>query len=86
MTKIKGVRPKLVKYGEGERAGILVRVQGVNVRMQDQDAGKLYVFTPALARKLASALNYAAHHAERPTLPADLQAFLAEELARRNGE
>jgi hypothetical protein len=69
MPRSKTTKPKFVKYGLGERDGILVRVQGVRVRMQDQDLGKLYILDPAVARELASALNYAAHHAERPTLP-----------------
>lgn len=70
---------KAVPYGSGEREQLQVRTQGVKVRMQDQDMGKPYILDPLVARRLAAALTYAAHHAERPLLLPDQLKALDEQ-------
>lgn len=76
--KIKLPKTKLVPFGPEANQKWNVRVMGNKVRLQDMETGSLYLLPPVLARLLADALKYAAHHAEVHEVPKEQEPLFAD--------
>lgn len=73
---MKKTKIKAIKYGGTDTEVLHVRAQGVRVRMQDMESGLLFQFDPVVARRLADALKYAAHHAEHIVITPEIKELL----------